>query len=270
MDLMKKIAISFIGTGNYINFFPKYYETINQYFVPENPKHFFVFTDATFDGDIPDNITLISTEEKFKQTPKDYSSSGWVSMIHKTIGGLYRFETIKTIKDQLKEFDWYAYIDADYYACSEIITYDEFFDDSKNFFAVQHPTFSPLWERFGGYLPFERNSESLSCVKKDDEIDNVYLQGCLWGGKIPKVFDMIDELDRRIKVDIENDFVSKVVSTALDENHLNRYRIDYADQFNILHPSFAKPGNIPSEQFPYEAKMIHSPAYRYELLGASN
>ncbi len=267
---MKKIAISFIGTGNYVNFFPKYYETINEYFVPECEKHFFVLTDGVFDGDLPDNITIIPTTDKYEQTPHDYAPNGWVSMIHKTIGGLYRFETIKNLKDRLKEFDWYAYIDADYYACPEVITYESFFDDTKDFFAVQHPCFTKEWTRYaGGNRPFERNSESLSCVKKEEEIDEVYLQGCLWGGKVPKVFDMVEELDRRVKVDIENDFVSKVVSSALDENHLNRYRIDYADQFHILHPSFAKPGNIPSEQFSYEAKMIHSPAYRYELLGAS-
>ena len=42
---MKKIAINFIGTGNYLKFFPKYYETLMKYFVPECQKDFFVFTD---------------------------------------------------------------------------------------------------------------------------------------------------------------------------------------------------------------------------------
>lgn len=267
---MKKIAISFIGTGNYVKFFPKYYETINEYFIPECEKHFFVLTDGEFGGDLPSDITIIPTSEKFEQTPKDYAPNGWVSMIHKTIGGLYRFETIKSIKNQLSEYDWYAFIDADYYVSPEVITYEEFFDDSKDFFAVQHPCFTSEWSGYrGGEKPFERNSESLSCVKKEEEVDDVYLQGCLWGGKVPKVFELIDELDSRIKEDIKNNFVTKVTSTALDENHLNRYRIEHADQFHILHPSFAKPGNIPSEQFLYEGKMIHSPAYRYELLGAN-
>ena len=61
----KRIAISFIGTGSYFNFFPKYYETIDQYFIPECEKHFFVFTDGELDGEIPDNITLIPSEENF-------------------------------------------------------------------------------------------------------------------------------------------------------------------------------------------------------------
>lgn len=266
---MKKIAISFIGTGNYINFFPRYYETINEYFVPECKKHFFVLTDGDLDGDLPDNITLIRTEEKYKQTSKDYSPDGWVDMIHKTIGGLYRFETIARLKNQLKEFDWYAYIDADYYACPEVINYESFFDDTKDFFAVQHPCFTKEWLRYsGGEKPFERNSESLSCVLKDEEIDEVYLQGCLWGGKVPKVFDMVEELDRRIKIDIENNFVSKVVSTALDENHLNKYRVENYKNFHILPAYFAKPGLFSDNEFSFKAKMIHSPADRYQILGA--
>lgn len=267
---MKKIAISFIGTGNYIKFFPKYYETINEYFIPECKKDFFVLTDGKFDGELPNNINIIPTSEKFEQTPKDYSPNGWVSMIHKTIGGLYRFETIKSLKKRLENFDWYVFIDADYYACPEIIKYESFFDDTKDFFAVQHPSFTREWSGYnGGEKPFERNPESLSCVKKEEEVDEVYLQGCLWGGKVPKVFDLIDELDRRIKEDIKNNVVDKITNTALDENHLNRYRIENVDQFHILHPSFAKPGNVPSQQFSYEAKMTHSPAYRYELLGSN-
>ena len=44
-----RIAINFIGTGNYLKFFPRYYETFMEYFAPDCDKDFFVFTDGEFD-----------------------------------------------------------------------------------------------------------------------------------------------------------------------------------------------------------------------------
>jgi hypothetical protein len=260
----KKIAISFIGTGNYINFFPKYYETLMEYFVPECEKQFFVFTDGSLGKDIPNNIHVIKSKEDFEVTTSDYNSSNWYNLMYKTIGGLRRFSTIKSIKKQLQEFDWYVYFDADIYCCPEIISYQEFFNEDKLFFGVQHPTFSSWWKKNSGELPYDRNERSLSCVKESEQVDEIYLQGCIWGGKIPEIFELINELDERIKKDLENGVLAK----AHDESHLNRYRIENIDKFHVLHPSFAKPGLMPDEEFNSKARIIHSPKNRYEILGA--
>jgi hypothetical protein len=45
---MKKIAISFIGTGKYINLFENYYNSFNNLFAPGHYKKFFVMTDQDF------------------------------------------------------------------------------------------------------------------------------------------------------------------------------------------------------------------------------
>jgi hypothetical protein len=262
---MKKIAISFIGTGKYLNFFPKYYETINEYFVPECTKHFFVFTDGDLGENIPENVTVIESQEKFVAKSEDYQPNNWHNLMFNTIGGLSRFDTILKIKDKLSEYDWYVYIDADYYCCPKVINYSEFFNDNKNFFGIQHPTFSSKWKGFnGGDLPFERNPNSLSCVNIEDQLDDVYLQGCIWGGKIPEIFKLINELDLRIKEDLSNN----VISRAHDESHLNRYRLDHISKFHVLDPCFAKPGLHLDSEFDFEPRMIHSPANRYEILGA--
>ncbi len=42
----KKIAILFIGTNQYINFFPRLYQTCQKYFLPNTEKEFFVFTNV--------------------------------------------------------------------------------------------------------------------------------------------------------------------------------------------------------------------------------
>ena len=254
--MTKKIAINFIGTGNYLKFFPKYYETLMEYFIPECEKDFFVFTDGDLGDDIPDNIEIIKASEDVEITTSDYSSDNWYNLMYNSIGGLKRFGEIKKIQDQLKKYDWYVYLDADMYCCDQVITYQEFFNDNKPFFGVQHPTFSTHWSKFIGTLPFERNEKSLSCVKEEDQKDDVYLQGCIWGGKIPEIFGLIDELDVRIKKDLENNVLAK----AHDESHLNRYRLENFDNFHVLHPSFAKPGDYPDHEFDFSARMIHSPS----------
>ena len=39
-----KVAIAFIGTGKYLDFLPRYYENIKEYFLPNTEKTFLVFT----------------------------------------------------------------------------------------------------------------------------------------------------------------------------------------------------------------------------------
>ena len=261
----KKIAISFIGTGNYINFFPKYYETINEYFIPECEKHFFVFTDGELDGEIPNNITLVPSKENFAHPIASYNvdnSDNWHYLMYNSIGGLGRFNTLKKIEEDILKFDWYVFIDADYYCCSENINYDEFFNDEKPLFGVQHPTFCDQWSRFAGYLPFERNEKSLSCVTKDEEKDNVYIQGCLWGGKPSRVIKLIHHIDKKINEDISNN----ITSIGHDESHLNRYRYDFINDFHILEPCFAAPGSYPRNEFSFKPRMIHSPADKQSTL----
>jgi hypothetical protein len=263
-----KIAINFIGTGNYLKFFPKYYETFMEYFVPECEKDFFVFTDGELDNDIPDNITIIDASEDFEIDKSHYSSDNWHNLMYNSIGGLRRFGEIKKIEDQLKKYDWYVYFDADMHCCDQLITYEEFFNDDKSFFGVQHPCQNIGLCKFTSPtrkdLPFERNKKSLAYVDYDDQSDDIYLQGCIWGGKVPKIFTLIDELDQKIKKDLENNVMTK----AHDESYLNRYRIDNFEDFHVLHPSFAKPGDYSSDQFLFDGKMIHSPSDKKEILNS--
>jgi len=263
-----KVAINFIGTGNYLKFFPRYYETFMKYFVPEHQKDFFVFTDGELGDDLPDNIQIINVSEDFEIDKSHYSSDKWYNLMYNSIGGLRRFGEIKRIKDQLKEYDWYVYFDADMYCCSEIIQYDDFFDDTKSLFGVQHPCQNPDLCEFvsvsGSKLPFERNPKSKAYVSVDEQKDDIYLQGCVWGGKIPEVIKMIEDLDERILDDLKND----IMTFAHDESYLNRYRIENIDKFHVLSPTFAKPGDYPSEYFKFSARIIHSPQDKKQILNS--
>lgn len=248
-----KIAICFIGTGKHLNFLPNYYDTINQYFIPECKKQFFIFTDGNLNN-LPKNVTVFNVD--YINSPYDNKDK-----MFKSIGGLYRFHTIYDKVEYFKDYDWLVYIDADYYCCPQNISYSEFFDDKKKFFGVQHPTFSSEWSRFTGSIPYETNSQSWAYIKPE-EYDKIYLQGCLWGGKIPYIFNLIEELKNVTTNDLDNG----VIPRAHDESYLNRYRINMIDDFNVLHPCFAKPGLLPNDEFKFIPKMVHSPEYRYSIL----
>lgn len=252
-----KIAITFIGTGKYLNFLEKYYETFSEKFMPKDEKHFFVFTDGEIE-ESPDDITLVKISEDKNIGQSDYDPNNWYNLMHQSVGGLRRFSIIRMVEDKLKEFDWFVFIDADMF-CVE--TVEDFFDDTKKYFGVQHPTFHETWSRNTGAIPHERNTLSNTYVNPEED-DDVYLQGCVWGGKVPDVLSMIEELDNRVKSDIEN----KVLARAHDESHLNRFRLDHKEDFYVLHPSFAFPGNIPAEQFSHTPKFIHSPSNKSEIL----
>ena len=55
-----KVAITFIGTNKYLDFLPRYYENIKEYFLPNTEKVFLVFTDG--DGDFPDDCLLYTSD----------------------------------------------------------------------------------------------------------------------------------------------------------------------------------------------------------------
>ena len=58
MKKIHKVAITFWGTESYAEFLSEWYERLEEYFLPDMEKHYFVFTDAELEG-TPDNITLM-------------------------------------------------------------------------------------------------------------------------------------------------------------------------------------------------------------------
>ena len=70
-------AIIFIGTNKYLNFFPKYYESCEEFLFPDLRKQYFVFTDGELEGELPENITYVQIPHKeWLQSPwSDFTRS---------------------------------------------------------------------------------------------------------------------------------------------------------------------------------------------------
>jgi hypothetical protein len=228
-----KVAICFIGTGKYLNFLPKYYENVEKYFLPNTEKTFLVFTDGEL-NDLPDNII-----------PYYQEHLDWPYIT------LTRFDIIKRASDFISKNDWFVFIDADALVV-DTITEDEFLDDTKSFFGVHHPCHylnMPPHNKHPG--AFEINPLSKSCILDSDDT-SVYYQGCLWGGRVPDVIEMINELSDRVNSDLESD----VIAVWHDESHLNKYYCENTSRVNTLSPSYAYP-EVFSEHCNFEPKIVH-------------
>ena len=88
------------------------------------------------------------------------------------------------------------------------------------------------------------------CIRDSDT--TTYWQGCLWGGKVPAVFDMIDELEKRVNDDLEDD----VIAQWHDESQLNKFYIENKKDVHTLGPEFAFPECF-ADHCNFPQKIVH-------------
>jgi len=226
------LSVIFIGTGKYLNFLPKWYESCEKYLVPNINKQYYVFTDGEL-NDVPKNITMFNQE---------HLSWPYITLL--------RFDTILKAEELLSKSDWIIFLDADMLPIAEVTEEDLFTD--KKYIGVHHPC------HFMGMNPHtkfpgtrETNKESLACVSEEDD-NSIYFQGCFWGGKVPEVIDMVKELDRRIQEDLKKE----IIAVWHDESHMNKFFSERMDDVHVLEPSFAYPESF-SQYCTFEPKVIH-------------
>ena len=226
-----KVAITFIGTNRYLDFLPKYYESIKENFLSNTEKVFLVFTDG--DGDFPDDVKVFEQEHL-----------EWPYIT------LKRFEIIKKARKDIEDCDWLVFLDADTRVVSKV-TEEEFFSD-KPYFGVHHPCHALKMQPHTEYPgAFETNTNSRAGVTEDDDT-SMYYQGCLWGGRVPEVLDMIDELDGRVEEDLSND----VVAVWHDESQLNKFYSEVKEDVHLLGPEYAYP-EVFQDHCNFEPKIVH-------------
>ena len=226
-----KVAITFIGTNKYLDFLPKYYESIKENFLPNSEKVFLVFTDG--DGDFPDDVKV------FKQEHLE-----WPYIT------LKRFDIISKARTIIEDCDWLVFLDADTRVVDRI-TEEEFFSD-KPYFGVHHPCHALGMQPHTEYPgAFETNINSRAGVTKEDDT-SMYYQGCLWGGRVPEVLDMIEELDSRVEEDLSND----IVAVWHDESQLNKFYSEVKEDVHLLGPQYAYP-EVFQDHCNFEPKIVH-------------
>lgn len=228
-----KVAISFIGTNRYLNFLPKYYENIEKYFLPKSEKTILAFTDGEL-NETPENIKVFSQEHL-----------DWPYIT------LKRFEIINKAREIISDHDWFVFIDADALVVDQIDE-DEFFTD-KPLFGVHHPCHFLKMRPHSEYPgAWDQNQKSLAYVNTIEEKPQIYYQGCFWGGQVPQVCAMIDELQSRINQDLEED----IIALWHDESHINRYFLDNKEMVHTFGPEYSFP-ELFKEYCNFERKIVH-------------
>lgn len=226
------LSVVFIGTGKYLNFLPKWYESCEKYLVPTVKKQYYVFTDGEL-NDPPENMIPYYLE---------HMSWPYITLL--------RFDTVLKASDYLSKSDWVLFLDADMLLVDEVTEKDLFTD--KKYIGVHHPC------HFLGMTPhnkppgsFETNPNSLACITDEDDT-SVYFQGCLWGGKVPDVIDMMKELQRRTQDDLSRD----VIAVWHDESQMNKFFCERREDVHVLESSFAYP-EVFAQYCEFEPKIVH-------------
>jgi len=230
MKIPKDVAILFIGLGEYSLFYDRFYHSVQENFLPNTDKHYFIFSDEEF-IDPSKNETFIKTE-KFN-TPRDVK--------------LHKFHFIKSAWDEIKKYEYVVYFDADNLV-RQVIEEEDFFNHDKPLVGVVHP-----WGSISSSKDkFESEPSSGAFIAKD-KINIPYHQSCFWSGETKVIEKMVNECYKSLEKDIEIGHVNK--DKICDEVHVNRYfALNEKDLFS-LGREYANPG----EAYQAERRSLKKP-----------
>ena len=99
---------------------------------------------------------------------------------------------------------------------------------------------------------YEQNPKSEAYVDLSKGLPDIYWQGCLWGGQVPQVCVMIDELQARVNRDLKND----IVAVWHDESQINKYFYENQDQVHTFSSSFAYP-EVFDQYCNFKPRIVH-------------
>ena len=211
-----KIGILYFCAGRYEVFWKSFYKSCEKFFVTDTEKHYFVFTDAK-------NIVY---ENENSRIHKIYQESlGWPLM------SLMRFEVFLTIKKELEQFDYLIFFNANLVFCKPISLEAFFPVKNVNLLACQHAYYH---NRKPSEFPYSRDAKSTAYIPINE--GKYYVQGALQGGKTNYFIRAIEEMQKQVQTDLDND----VFAVWYDESHWNKYILDRTD-VKILTPSYLYP-----------------------------
>lgn len=194
---MKKIAILYICTGKYNQFFSGFYKSAEIFLLKGFEKTYFVWTDDDTIGSGKTNVNIFYKE--CAGFPAD---------------SLFRFEMFLHIEEELKSYDYIYFMNSN----AQFIKYvgEEILPDETGLAMGIHPgkrlTQHPM------FYPYERNRKSLAYVAPYGN-NYHYFMGGLNGGISSTYIAMIKQLCSNIREDFNNG----IIAIFHDESHINAY-----------------------------------------------
>ena len=149
----------------------------------------------------------------FSDNNKLHGSDNYISHFPWPINTLMRFYYMCKFVEFFKKYDYVYYIDSDMLV-NNVINND-LLPDSSGLIGVEHP----LQKRkiLGERPSFEINKNSLAYF--EEQKDEIYFQGCLFGGTSIEFINLIQILNKRTNKDMGNNIIAR----WHDESYLNWY-----------------------------------------------
>ena len=218
---MMKVAILYICTGRYAQFFDGFYKSAEQYLLQGVEKRYFVFTDQ-------EQLTKAENVELLIRPCRGFPEDS-----------LFRFDRFLEIKDKLKDYDYTFFFNANMRFVAPVG--EELLEERLT--AVLHPGYfdKPVWR-----YPYERNKQSKAYIPAHEE-DYHYYMGSLNGGKTADYLALAETCSQHIHEDWEKG----IVACYHDESHLNRYLREH--HCKALSPAYAY---IEGKELPFEPKIL--------------
>lgn len=219
-----KIAILYICTGKYNQFFKGFYESCEQYFMKNIAEvEYFVFTD---DMTLTASMKVHLYQKECKGFPLD---------------SLFRFDMFLSIKEELQRFDFLYFFNANMLFVAPVG--EEILPKTQKLVAVLHPGY---FNKPSFLYPYDRNKKSTAYVPPFKKKYKYYM-GSLNGGTCNEYLKLIQECSRNIHYDYDKGYIA----LFHDESHLNKYLSEH-DCLG-LSPAYAYPEG---SRLPFSPKII--------------
>lgn len=197
---MKRVAILYICTGKYNQFFYGFYESAEEFFLRGVAEvEYFVWTDD-------ENLSQKENVHIIKKVCEGFPADS-----------LFRFEMFLQVKEQLYSFDFVFFFNSN--ALFKAPVGDEFIA-----FASDCDLLGARWRglpkpfNLPCFYPYERNKKSAAYIAPHNS-PYLYYMGGLNGGKTESYLKMAETLARNIR----NDYEKGIIACVHDESHINRY-----------------------------------------------
>lgn len=216
-----KIAILYICTGRYAQFFDGFYESAEKFLLPGMEKRYFVFTDQ-------EQLTTAENVELLIRPCRGFPEDS-----------LFRFDRFLEIKDKLKDYDYTFFFNANMRFVAPVG--EELLEE--RLMAVLHPGYydKPAWR-----YPYERNKQSKAYIPAHEENYHYYM-GSLNGGRTADYLALAETCSQHI----HEDWDKGIVACYHDESHLNHYLREH--NCKPLSPAYAY---IEGKDLPFEPKIL--------------
>lgn len=221
------IAILYICTGKYNQFFEDFYTSSEKFFlVGKAEKEYFVWTDEDSISDGKNNVHVIHKE--CAGFPAD---------------SLFRFDMYLQAEDELKKFDYIYFFNANAEFISPVN--EELLPDETGLAmgvwggkeGKRHPMF---WS-------YERNRKSLAYIPPFGKDYKLFMGG-LNGGRSKDYLEMC----RTLAKNIHDDYDRGIIAIAHDQSHINAYMRKHSCK--VITPEYCWPEEWKPEGF--EPKII--------------